>query len=85
VLQVDAALYNAAGSAYVMQREVADAYARPFQDPNANMAVVETMNKLDWKGLLRKVREGASLTGRGCCNACGGGLRDACSLQPLGL
>jgi hypothetical protein len=34
-------------------------YDRPYQEePAANTALAQTMDKLDWKGLLSKVDEG---------------------------
>ncbi len=53
--QFDGMMFNAAGSAYVMEGRTADAYARPYSDPAASAAVAAAMDKLDFNKLLRKV------------------------------
>jgi len=51
-------LYNASGSAYVMERKVADVYAKPYSEPGAVAAVAATMDKVDFGKLLAKVNDG---------------------------
>ncbi|KAL6764006.1 Alpha/Beta hydrolase protein [Haematococcus lacustris] len=54
----DGMMFNATGSAYVMEGRVADAYARPYADPAASAAVASVMEKCDYGKLLKKVNEG---------------------------
>ncbi len=54
----DGMTFNAQGSAYVMERKVADAYARPYAEPAASAAVAATMDKCDFGRLTSKVDEG---------------------------
>ncbi|GFH13758.1 Slu7 domain-containing protein [Haematococcus lacustris] len=54
----DGMMFNATGSAYVMEGRVAEAYARPYADPAASAAVASVMEKCDYGKLLKKVNEG---------------------------
>lgn len=52
----DGANYNANGNAYVMERKVADVYAKPYlESPAASAAINSTMEKVDFNKLLKKV------------------------------
>jgi hypothetical protein len=57
--QFDGVIFNATGSAYVMEGRTADGYGRPYSDPAASAAVAAAMDKVDFNKLLRKVCDGA--------------------------
>lgn len=55
----DAAAYNSAGSAYMMEASDGAVYAKPYREsPAASAAIASTMEQLDWPKLLKKVDEG---------------------------
>lgn len=54
----DGVMFNATGSAYVMEKATADGYARPYADAAASAAVASVMDKVDFGKLLVKVDEG---------------------------